>query len=686
MTGATRPMMTVRDMLHPASVAVYGASDSKAKFGGRIMHFPIPHGFGGDIVPINPRRAEICGRPAYASVADAPRRVDVAILAVPPDGTLAAVEDCAAAGVGCCVIITTGFAEAGADGAAVQAQVMRIARAAGMRIVGPNCMGFLNPAFRLALCSSVVLDTERMLVGRIGLASQSGALMVSLLDRALADGIGFSACLSLGNQADVDTCEALEYFVSDPATDVVCVYTEGLPDAARFFRAAAACRAAGKPLLIVKTGKTPAGVKAAQSHTASLAGSYEAFAALCRRHGATLVDDPVIMVRTADMLARWPGRHGGGVAVISGSGGGAGIMVDRITGAGLRLAELSSATRVGLAQVLLPAQADNPVDLGGRLSQGGEIYDRCTTTLASDADVGTTVIYLSSMPEFTARTRLMADAALAVGKPVLAIMLPGPAGNAPRAMLREAGCPLFESTEDAMAVLTALARHAAAPLAEAEAVRPAGLPAAMPAATDPGEVMRAYAVPFPAEMLCADLDAAERAASAIGFPVVLKGQVRGVVHKTELGLVHVGLRDAAALRQAWNGMQHAAFTGGLVQQMIQPGLELLVGLRDDPDYGPLIVVGAGGTLVELLADTQSAPAPLDTRAAERLIRSLRLAPLLDGFRGRPPVDVAAAASVVARLSWLAADMRGRWSDAEINPLILGAHGVFAVDVRATAAP
>ena len=676
MTGESRPMMTVRDMLHPVSVAVYGASDSRGKFGGRIMHFLIHHGFGGEIVPINPRRTEIFGRPAYARVADAPRRVDVAILAVPAESALAAVSDCAAAGVGCCVIITTGFAEAGADGTAAQAEMLRIARGSGMRIVGPNCMGFLNPGHRLALCSSVVLDTERMLTGRIGLASQSGALMVSLLDRALADGIGFSACLSLGNQADVDTCEALEYFVSDPATDVVCVYTEGLLNPPRFFRAAAACRAAGKPLLILKTGKTPAGVKAAQSHTASLAGSYEAFAALCRRHGALLMDDAVIMVRTADMLTRWPGRHGGGVAVISGSG------------AGLRLAELSGETRSVLAGMLLPAQADNPVDLGGRLSQGGEIYDRCTTALASDADVGTTLIYLSSMPEFTARTRLMADAALAVGKPVLAIMLPGPAGDAPRAMLRKAGCPLFDSTEDALAVLTALASHAAAPPSEPEAHRPVGVPGSMPAATDPGEVMRAYAVPFPAETLCIDLDAAERAAAAIGYPVVLKGQVRGVVHKTELSLVHVGLRDAAALRQAWHGMQNEAFTGGLVQRMVPPGLELLVGLRQDPDFGPMVVVGAGGTSVELLADTAAAPAPLSKQAAERLIRSLRLAPLMDGFRGRPPVDVAAAAAVVARLSWLAADMRGRWSDAEINPLILAAagNGVCAVDVRATPAP
>jgi len=317
-------------LLHPRAVAVFGASEDRTKFGGRIIHFLIQHGFPGRIVPINPRRKEILGHPAFGSLTDAPPGVEVAILAVPVSQLLPALEQCAAAGVGCCVIITTGFAEADEAGAELQQCVLDIAQPAGMRIVGPNCMGLINPGAQLALCSSIVLDTERLMTGRIGLVSQSGALMVSMFDRAAGEGIGFSAAISLGNQSDLEICDFLDYFVDDPATDALCVYIEGLRDPARFVRAAAACKRAGKPMIVVKTGKTDDGVRAARSHTASLAGSYDAFAAVCSANGVVLVDDPVTMIRVADLLLRYPKLTSDGIGIVSGSGGGNGIMVDRL--------------------------------------------------------------------------------------------------------------------------------------------------------------------------------------------------------------------------------------------------------------------------------------------------------------------------------------------------------------------
>src|SRR5215472_15631213 len=258
------PRLSVRQILHPGAVAVFGASEDREKFGGRIIYFMIEHGFAGRIVPINPRRKEIRGHPAYATLSDAPPGVEVAILAVPVGQLLPALEQCAAAGVGCCVIITTGFAEADEAGAELQQRILDIALPAGMRIVGPNCMGLINPTAQLALCSSIVLDIERLLTGRIGLVSQSGALMVSLFDRAAGERIGFSACISLGNQSDLEICDFIEYFADDPATGAVCVYIEGLRDPARFARAAASCRRAGKPMVVLKTGKTDDGVRAAR--------------------------------------------------------------------------------------------------------------------------------------------------------------------------------------------------------------------------------------------------------------------------------------------------------------------------------------------------------------------------------------------------------------------------------------
>ncbi len=687
--------LSVREILHPRAVAVFGASEDRDKFGGRIIDFLIRHGFAGRIVPINPRRAEIRGHTAYAHLTDAPRGVDVAILAVPAHHLLPAISECAASGVGACVIITTGFAEADEAGADLQQQILDIAVPVGMRIVGPNCMGLINPGWRMALCSSVVLDTDHLLTGRIGLVSQSGALMASLYDRAAGEAIGFSACVSLGNQSDLEICDFIEYFIDDPATDAICVYVEGLRDPMRFVRAAQAARRAGKPMVVLKTGKTEDGVRAARSHTASLAGSYDAFAAVCRRHGVVLVEDPVTMIRVADLLVRGPRLTAEGIGILSGSGGGAGIMVDRVIGAGLRLARLSADTRAALGQLLLPPQADNPIDLGGRLpSQPDDVAAPALRALTGDPDVGVLVLYLTSMPFFEARTRVLACEALVGGKPVLTVVLPGPAGERPRAVLREVGCPYFDSVEDLLAALRGVFdHHRMAAEADDPAERRADLPSRLPALDDLPCLVAAYGIPVPGAAVCATRDDAVATASALGFPVVLKGLVIDVTHKTDLGLVKTGLRDSDAVAAAWQDVTASvathgradAFTGVVLQQQVAPGLELIASIRRDSQFGPFVLVGIGGTMVELLRDVVSAPAPLSRGDAHRLVRRLRSAALLDGWRGSAARDVDAIADALVRLSWLAVDLGTRLIDLEINPLIAGASGdgVSAVDLRAT---
>src|SRR5581483_11368214 len=461
---------------------------------------------------------------------------------------------------------TTGFAEAGAEGAERQAAIAAISRRSGMRIVGPNCMGFLNPAWNLTLSSSVVLDTDRLLTGQIGLVSQSGALMVSIFDRAFGDGIGFSACVSLGNQSDLEICDFIQYMVEDPGTRVICVYVEGFVDPARFVRAAEASRAAGKPMIVLKTGRTPAGVKAARSHTASLAGSYEVFRALCRDLGVILVDDPSTMVRLADLLARWPRLGGYGIGVISCSGGSTGILSDRLSESGLRLAALAPATKAALGEILLPPQADNPVDLGGRqVPEAQEIADTAMRALAADPDVALVIIALSSMPFFEARTRLLAETGLASGKPVICSVLPGPAAERPRAALREVGCPIFESPEDGMLrVLAHWMQHHRAPPPSPPPTRPASLP---PAAMLPpeaieegarlGALLRVYGIPLARDEFAATAAAAVAAAGRLGYPVALKGIASGLVHKSDAGAVKLGLGDAAAVRSAWTAIAGA---------------------------------------------------------------------------------------------------------------------------------
>jgi acetyl-CoA synthetase (ADP-forming) len=452
--GATRaaPRVDLDRILHPRSVAVFGASDSKQKFGGRIMSFLVQHGFAGDIYPINLQRSEVLGRKAYAAIGAVPTPPDVAILAVPPAALMPSVRAAAEAGVGCCVIITTGFAEAGPDGVARQAELVEIAARTGTRIIGPNCMGLIVPHHHLALCSSVVLDTEHLRDGSVSLVSQSGALMVSIYDRAVTDGIGFRVCVSCGNQADLELCDFIEHLIDDPGTEAICVYVEGWLDGARFRRCAAAARAAGKPLLVLKTGRTRAGADSARSHTASLAGDFDVFQAVCREEGVVLPRDPDDMVRAAHFLVRHPAPRRGGVAILSSSGGGAGIASDRVSELGLRLAALSPATRAELGAILLPPQATNPIDLGGRKPpEEVEIAGDAARILFADADVAYGLAILTSMPFFAARTRLIGQAAQASGKPVMIALTPGAAATAPRHALREIGQFYFNRVEDACA-------------------------------------------------------------------------------------------------------------------------------------------------------------------------------------------------------------------------------------------
>jgi len=692
-----RPRIALDRILHPRSVAVFGASDSKDKFGGRIMSFLVQHGFAGEIVPINPRRAEVLGRRAYATIAEAPAPPDVAILAVPGASLVQSVAAAAAAGVGCCVIISTGFAEAGADGAARQAALVEIARSTGMRLVGPNCMGLIVPHHHLALCSSVVLDTDHLRDGAISLVSQSGALMVSIFDRAAADGIGFRHCVSLGNQVDLEICDFVEHLVAEPETEAICVYVEGLLDGMRFRRALAGARRAGKPVLIVKTGRTEAGVKSARSHTASLAGAFDVFEAVCREEGAVLAHQPEDMVRAAQFLIRHTRPRRGGVAILSSSGGGCGIASDRVSELGLPLARLAPATRDKLGEILLPPQADNPIDLGGRKApEEIEIAGDAARIIFGDDGVDYGLAILTSMPFFARRTRLIGEAAQALDKPVMIALTPGRAADGPRRALAEIGQFHFDGIEEALRALALIVEHdrlRAAPTTTA--ARPTALP-------DPGrlrdlgkgplterqakQLLEAYGLKLVPEHMVSTAAEAGKAAAVLGLPVALKAVSRSLVHKTDAGAVRLDLRSADEVVAAASEMAgRLAVEGFVVQPMARGEAEVIVGARRDPHFGAVVLVGLGGIAVEILKDVALAPAPVAPERARVMLDALRAAPLLHGARGRPALDVAAVVDAVVRVSWLAADLGPRLVELEINPLIVrrAGEGAVAVDARGT---
>lgn len=698
---------TLRAILNPCSVAVFGASSDPGKFGGRVMHFLRKHGYRGRIVPVHPTAAEVLGIPAVPRLAGTGEPVDTCLLALPAAHLAAALDDCGRSGAKGAVVITADFAETGVEGAARQDELLRIARHHGLRLIGPNCLGYINPHLSLAMTSSVALATEPMPRGAIGLACQSGSLMASLISHAQDCGAGFSVAATVGNQADVELCDLVEYFIEDETTRAICLYVEGLKDGARFLELAKRARAAGKPLLAVKAGRSEAGQKLAQSHTASLAGSYAVWAAACRDHGVILLDDPESLIYCADFMIRFGAPASATVAVISPSGGTVAVTGDRVSAAGLALAEPGADTCAALRPLLPPGRLVNPLDVGGLPRSSG--LDSALTAyqlLARDPAVGAVLIAVATTPQLEDKVRQWGRAALDSGKPTAILLTPGSLVDGARQALRDIGCPYTNRLDDALRVLRAAVDYGEAlrnppppaqpsTVAAAAIARAAPLPAGRLTEPETKALLRACGIATTDDILSPGIEAALARAEAIGWPVVLKGVSRDLVHKSEAGAVRLDIAGESGLRAAWRAIEQglaahrpgAVLDGCVVQPMLSGGCELIVGCRWDAQFGAVVIVGSGGVLVEILDDVQMAVAPVSPDHARRLIARLRIAPVLAGARGHEPADIDALAEAVARVSELAAALGPRLAELDINPLLVRerGQGAIALDGRATLA-
>lgn len=704
--GRTEPSVRadLASILAPASIAVVGASADPLKFGGRVIGYVVKHGFPGRILPINPTAREVLGLPAYPSIAAAPGPIDLAVLAVPTPAIAGALDECGRAAVKCAVVIAAEFAEAGEEGKARQEELVAIARRYGMRIIGPNCLGFINPHARLAATSSVALAVDPMPKGDIGIVSQSGSLMASMVSNARDLGAGASIAVSLGNQADLEVCDFIEYCADDPRTRAVAVYVEAFRDGARFVAAARRCRAAGKPLVVVKAGVSAAGGVVTQSHTASLAGSHAVLQAVCRDEGVVLVDDPERAVMAAHLLGRWGAPLSDGIAIMCPSGGTLAVAADRTAAAGMRLAQLAPATCEKLARHIPPGRPYNTLDMGGLPTQTTfAISMDALEWLRDDPDVGMILLAVATSPQVNDKIRRWGEIAAAGNKPVVILLTPGSLVDKGREALREIGCPFVNRMDDAVGVMRAALDHAAYE-------RPAEVPQRPDGYGDPAGVASRYAeatlteaqtkdllaaagVPVTRGAVVASAAEAAAAAGALGFPVALKAADRRLVHKSDAGAVVLGLQSAEAVRAAAAAIRasvarHAGgleIEGLLVQEMASGELEVIVGARRDPTFGAVVAVGLGGIHVELLGDVQMARAPLTIDRARALLRSLRGWPLLDGARGRARLDVDALVQTIVRVSWLATDLGERLIELEANPVFVRrtGEGVVAVDARAT---
>lgn len=686
--------VTLQRLLYPESVAVLGASESAEKWGGRILKYLVDHGYQGRIVPIRPRAGVVQGLAAYASIKDVPDTIDVAILAVPAAGTVDAVRECAEAGVGACVIIASQFAESGREGELRQEAILSIARGCGMRVLGPNCLGLVNPHARLALSASLALGHMlRLPAGSIGLVSQSGALMGSLIAQAYDLGAGFSACVSVGNQSDLELCDFFEHFIDDQNTQVICLYVEGLLRPERFVVLAQRARARGKPVLLTKAGRSESGKRAVAAHTASTTGAHDVMRAVCETYGVLMVDDAFDLLWLAEVLVRMGPPGGDGVALFSGSGGAAALLADTLAENGLRLARLAPATRRRLEPLLPETSRELPIDLGllheGRDHDYGESISATLCAVMEDADAAIGLYLMTTQPHMEQAARAVARAQKTVGKPILFVNAAGGAGNRARAALAESRLLGFDQPSSAFRVLRMLVASRAAPIRTAPvAVVPIRLDDALdklPRGTltdfETKQLLRYAGIPAARERLVRSRTVAAAAAREIGFPVALKIEARGLLHKSDVGGVRLNLTTLdevvsayGELTQRGTALRGVQFEGCLVQEMIRADHELTLATRWDAQFGTVVIVGVGGTLAEMVSDKVVALAPIDATQAEKLLRGLRSAALLHGYRGTAPLDFAAVARVIADVSQLAANLGPRLAELEINPL-------FATDER-----
>jgi acetyltransferase len=688
----------LESLFWPQSIAVLGASPDLHRVRGRLLHHLKANDFPGRILPINPSYTEIDGLPCFATLAAADTPIDLVLMAIPAAGVVAATEDCAAAGAKHVVIISSGFAEEGGEAGAVQLQLTEIARRTGIRVIGPNCEGFFNIDGKVACTFSPTAEVggaaaalPRVSQRRIGVIAQSGGIGFALFNRGLVAGLSFSYVISTGNEADLGAADFLDYMVRDTRTDVVMVFLEAVRDGARFVAALEQARALGKPVIGIKIGASDAGQRAAASHTASLSGWQTAYRAVFARYGVIEADDPDDAVAIAGVLTTCPLPKGRRAAVVTASGGGGAWMADALTAHGLRLPVLSASLQERLRRFMPSYGASaNPVDVTAQGAGTGSAAMSAVECLAGSDEIDLVVLVTS----LTSETRVSLDPARmrAVvenqGKPVTvwSYTMPSAFGRA-----QVVDCGLFLHTDlqscgRAMGRLAAYAESLLHALPKPTiTARRMELPAGLPRLLTEHRVktlLATYDLPATAERLATmDVEAAE-IATRLGFPVALKIQSPDIPHKTEVGGLRLGLRDASAVSIAYRQILQAVerskpdavVEGMLVQKMAPRGQELVIGMVNNATFGPIMMVGFGGTMVELLGDVAHGPAPIDVAEALRMLNGLRAAPLLHGFRGAPAPDLGPLATLIARISDIALLHGDRIREMEFNPVVLHADG------------
>lgn len=695
---------SIRRALSPRTVAVIGASRTPGTIGYELLHNLITYGFTGAVYPVNPRAPSVCCVKAYPSIAEVPDQVDLAMIVVPRDAVLDVVTQCVDARVGSIAVISAGFKELGATGAAMERDVLRVTRRAGIRMLGPNCLGVINADPAVSMNATFVRAMPPF--GHAAFVSQSGALGASVLDYAHEYGIGISQFVSVGNKADVSSNDLLLAWEADPTVNAILMYVENFGNPRRFLEIASRITKT-KPIIAVKSGRSRAGARAATSHTGALAASDTAVDALLTQAGVLRAAS---IEELFDMAMGFAGRalpRGRRTAVLTNAGGPGILAADALETSGLDVVDLSPDTIEALRPLFPPeASIRNPLDMIASATPSG--YNTALRALLADPNVDAVVPIF--VPPLGVRQEDVAEAIVAASntmmeKPVLAVLMGRKGLPEGRAELHEAKIPAYIFPESAARALAALNRQrewAARPLRSSVPLPVDRHAAATILAAARGDrrerltemealdLVRAYGIPTAQARLASSAEAASAAATEIGYPVVLKIVSPDIVHKSDVGGVHVGIESEAELRLAFERVMHSVRTkrpdariaGVLVQRMVSGGRETIVGITRDAKFGALVMFGLGGMFVEAMRDVVFRVAPIDAMEAAAMVDSIRGAQILLGMRGEPGVDRAALADVVQRIAQLADDFP-EILELDVNPLLAFASGAVAADARVT---
>jgi acetyl coenzyme A synthetase (ADP forming)-like protein len=683
----------------PRGVAVIGASPNPGKISHGVWHNLTQSGYQGDVYPVNPRYPELAGFPCYPDITDVPDPLDLVVIVLPAPLTPPIVKACGRRGIKAAVIISGGFKEIGPAGAALEAECLALARRHGMRLIGPNCVGIMD----LTSALNTTFLTGAPPPGRVGFVSQSGGVCSGGIAYLTGKNIGMSRFVSLGNEADVTETDVIEYLADDPHTGVIAVYVEGIKDGPRLMKVARRVTP-HKPIVMLKAGRTAAGGRAVSSHTGALAGSAEACRAAFRQCGIIEAGSMSELFDLSLAMACQPLPAGKRVFVLTNSGGPAALAADTLSAQGLTLPHVSQPTKTALrARLCADIQLANPIDMLG--GAGPAEFEFALPHILADSQIDAVLVIVVPhlLLDATETACKIGRVAEFSAKPVLTCFVGDRNVDEARRILHQHNLPMYCFPEIAAQTLSAMSRHAnwrqktngdAPPptltvdraavrhvLAQSNATRALG-------EADTRPILTAYRIPvIPGQVAHSSAEAVDIAA-ALGGPVALKIVSLDILHKSDAGGIRLNLTGAAAVTAAYRDLMtvaavtqpRARINGALVEAMAPPGHEVIVGMRRDPQFGPLLMFGLGGIYVELLTDVSFRVAPINRAEALAMIRETKAGKLLSGLRGQPPADINAAANCLLSLSQLALDFP-EIVEVEVNPLRVLEHGAVALDGR-----